>query len=39
MNVVIEDFNDVRQVLVAGKINSTLAPEFEKALDEAIQGD
>ena len=39
MNLVIEDFNDVRQVLVAGKINSLMAPEFEKALDEAIQGE
>jgi anti-anti-sigma factor len=39
MNVVMEDFNDVRQVLVAGKINSLLAPEFEKALEEAIAGE
>jgi len=39
MNVVMEDSNDFRQVLVAGKINSLLAPEFEKALDEAIQGE
>ena len=39
MNVVMEDFNDVRQVLVAGKINSLAAPEFERALEEAIQGE
>jgi len=39
MNLVIEDFNDVRQVMVAGKINSLIALEFEKALDEAIQGE
>lgn len=39
MNMVIEDFNDVRQALVEGKINSLTAPEFEKALDEAIQGE
>jgi anti-anti-sigma factor len=39
MNLVIEEFNDVRQVLVEGKINSLMAPEFEKALDEAIQGE
>ena len=39
MNLVIEDFDDVRQVMVAGKINSLMAPEFEKALDEAIQGE
>jgi len=39
MNVVIEDFNDVRQALVAGKINSLMAPEFENALGEAICGE
>jgi anti-anti-sigma factor len=39
MNLVIEDFDDVRQVMVAGKINSLIAPEFEKALDEAIFGE
>lgn len=39
MNMVIEDFNDVRQVLVAGKINSLSAPELEKALEVAIQGE
>jgi anti-anti-sigma factor len=39
MNLVTEDLNDVRQVLAAGKINSLMAPEFEKALEEAIQGE
>lgn len=39
MNVVTEDFIDVRQVLVSGKINSLMAPEFEKALENAIQGE
>jgi anti-anti-sigma factor len=39
MNVVIEDFGDVRQALVEGKIDSRIAPEFEKALDEAISGE
>jgi len=39
MNLVTEEFDDVRQVFVAGKINSLMAPEFEKALGEAIEGD
>lgn len=39
MNMVIEEFKDVRQVLVEGKINSLTAAEFEKALDEAIHGE
>jgi anti-anti-sigma factor len=39
MNLVIEDFNDVRQALVTGKINSLSAPEFEKGLEEMIQGE
>ena len=39
MNLVIEDFNDVRQVFVAGKIDSRMSPEFEEALDGAIQGE
>ena len=39
MNVVMEDFTDVRQVLVAGKSNSILEPELEKALDDAVQGE
>lgn len=39
MNVVVEDFIDVRQVSLEGKINSLTAPELEKALDEAICGE
>ena len=39
MNVVVEDFTDVRQASLAGKINSLMAPELEKALDEAIGGE
>lgn len=39
MKLAIEEFNDARQVFVAGKINSLMAPEFEKALDEAICGE
>lgn len=39
MDVAIEEFNDARQVFVAGKINSLMAQEFEKALDEAICGE
>ena len=39
MNMVIEDFNDVRQVFAEGKINSLMAPEFEDALNEAIDGE
>jgi anti-sigma B factor antagonist len=39
MDVVVEDFADVRQVSLAGKINSLLAPELENALDEAISGE
>jgi len=39
MNLVTEEFNDVRQVMVEGKINSQSAPEFEKSLGEAIQGE
>jgi anti-anti-sigma factor len=39
MNLVIEEFDAVRQVLVEGKINSLTAPEFEKALEEATQGE
>ena len=39
MNLVTEEFNEVRQVLVEGKINSLLAPEFEKALGESICGE
>ncbi len=39
MKLAIEDFNDVRQVFAAGKINSIMAPEFETALDEAISGE
>lgn len=39
MELAIEEFNDARQVFVAGKINSTIAPEFENALNEAICGE
>jgi anti-anti-sigma factor len=39
MDLVTEDLNDVRQVFVAGKIDSRMAPEFEEALDEAIRGE
>ena len=39
MNLVTEEFNDVRQVLLEGKINSLLAPELEKALAAAISGE
>ena len=39
MNLVTEDFNDVRQVFVAGKIDSRMAPEFEEALDKALHGE
>ena len=39
MNLVIEDFSDVRQVFVAGKIDSRMAPEFEEALDGAIRSE
>ncbi len=39
MKVEGEDFGDVREARVEGKINSLTAPDFEKALEEAIQGD
>jgi anti-anti-sigma factor len=39
MDVVMEDFNDVRQVAVAGRIDSLRAPEFEKNLEAAIEGE
>jgi anti-anti-sigma factor len=39
MKLTIEEFNDVRQVSPAGKIDSRMAPEFENALGEAILGE
>jgi anti-anti-sigma factor len=39
MNVVVEDFTDVRQASLEGKINSLVAPELEKALDASIAGE
>ncbi len=39
MKVVGEDFGDVREARVEGKINSLTAPDFEIALEQAIQGE
>ena len=39
MKLVTEEFNGVRQVFVEGRIDSLMASEFEKALDEATCGE
>lgn len=39
MKVISEDFGDIREARVEGKINSLTAPDFEIALEQAIQGE
>jgi anti-anti-sigma factor len=39
MKVIIEEFGEVRQARVEGKINSLTAPEFEIELERALQGE
>jgi anti-anti-sigma factor len=39
MNVIIEEFGEVRQARVEGKVNSLTAPEFEIELERALQGE
>ena len=39
MKVIIEEFGEVRQARVEGKINSLTAPEFEIELERALLGE
>lgn len=39
MRVIIEEFGEVRQARVDGKINSLTAPEFEIELERALLGE